>query len=124
MDFIKDEENSAITFEYNGKRYSMTKDEIYAAYRYQEKLFRLEDAENQIFDYVFGYDVDPDNLTVDEKEELEYFESENHVTLSELLRCASNVVFHFEDNFDCNVDENTQWTWAVRKTIDEIRSYA
>jgi len=49
-------EGRTIAFEYNGSTYALTEDEIKAAYRYQERWYRLDDARRQLNILIFGYE--------------------------------------------------------------------
>ena len=59
-----DNTKARVTFEYEGKVYQMTPEEIEAAYFYQERQYRKCDAEAAINAYVFG--LDPEALDGDD----------------------------------------------------------
>ena len=89
--------NTKHTFKYLGKTYEMTLEEIQAAYRYQLYLYRCEDAQNALSQ---KYDDDS---------------PEYRMCIDGLYR----IINIFEDDFDCNVDENTLWSNAIEKFVKE-----
>ena len=106
-----------IEFEYNGKKYVMTEEELEAAYRYKERQYLKEDALRQLNDLVF------DECEVDEDDEVESkkqrFESVYHITYEEACEMLDDFVDTFEDFADCNVDENQTWHNAIVEVLEE-----
>lgn len=122
MEFIKDVGRSAVCFEYNGKKYTMTRDEIEAAYRYQEHKYLLEDAERQLDIFIFGYEVDdPDNLTELEQDDAEYFLNRYGLTYEDAKKYTEAFVDKFESSFDCNSDENSTWDNSIRWVLQDLK---
>lgn len=76
---------------------NLTPEQIEAAYRYQDRAYRVQDAKNHIDD--LKLDIDKTQLTEDD---------------------YLNIAEYFLDHYDCNVDENTQWIWAVEKYLENF----
>ena len=55
---LMDKTKETVTFEFEGKVYQMTREEIEAAYRYREREYRQSDAEIALQYFVFGCDPD------------------------------------------------------------------
>ena len=107
----------AVTFEYNGKSYCMTSDELEAAYRFKEREYRKEDAKHAIECYVFG----DDDISGDERaEEQRYFEEKYGVKYDDLFAGAPEIVDIFFQKQDCNEGENTTWASANADYIRRI----
>lgn len=51
---LMDKTKETVTFEFEGKVYQMTSEEIEAAYRYREREYRQSDAEVAIEYFAFG----------------------------------------------------------------------
>lgn len=115
-------EREAVHFEHNGVHYFMTPEEIEAAYRCQEKLFRLQDAKYHLDDLVFG--VDPDAIPEDAvKEAIAEFEGYHNVRYSDVSTEDSLEMLaeHFLDNGDCNCAENDVWTDILLESFSALR---
>lgn len=105
---------------YNGKTYSMSEEQIEAAYRYQLHQYRLADAERQFKNIVYG--SDPDWLDEKECKQAENrFLNEYGFPVSDGLSMLEDFVRQFEDDFDCNTDENSMWENAITAVLDESR---
>jgi len=116
--FTMEPRTDVIRFEHDGKMYVMTADEIEAAYRYQERQYRLSDAERQF--NLFALGADPDSLDDDELHDaISSFEKVNGIGYEEAMGLLEAFADRYEDNFDCNVDENTAWENAVREVLEE-----
>lgn len=95
-------ENKIVVTSWTGKSWEMTPEQIEAAYRYKERQYRIEDAKNQLelnADWIeekYGYSYD---------EAIEYAE--------ELAEC-------FQDNFDCNMSENSLWSSFIMGMFDGL----
>lgn len=112
-------ERNTITFEHNGFTYTMSEDEIEAAYRYQEHRYRLDDARRHLNILIFECE-DPDPKCDVFKIDTHVFEKKYGITYEaasspEMLEKYVGV---FEKRFSCNGDENSQWNMAI---IDAIR---
>lgn len=116
--FTMESRADMVHFEHNGVKYAMTEQEIEAAYRYQERQYRLKDAKRQVNIFVFGVDEGGFDgpvsvqLKKDFTEEygISYEEAVSEDMLEEYLR-------RFENRFDCNYDENSQWEAAIRAVL-------
>lgn len=116
--FTIENAKEAVTFEYNGKSYCMTRDELEAAYRFKEREYREEDAKHAIECYVFG----DDDISDDERaEEQRYFEKKYGVKYDDLFAGASEIVEIFFEKQDCNEGENTTWASAIADYIQRIK---
>lgn len=114
-------QNDVVNFEYNGVKYAMTEQEIEAAYRYREHQYRLEDARRQFNTIVFGSDgesglddLEREQARTDfvERYGIGYEEASSDDMLEEYLR-------RFENRFDCNQDENSQWEAAIMAVLED-----
>lgn len=76
---------------------NLTSEQIEAAYRYQERAYRAQDAQRHVDD--LELDIDKNQLTDDD---------------------YLNIAEYFLNHYDCNVDENTQWIWAVEKYLENF----
>lgn len=113
--------NDVINFEHNGVKYVMTEQEIEAAYRYREHQYRLEDARRQFNTIVFGSDGASGLDDLKSKQAKADFsvrygigceEASSDDMLEEYLR-------RFENRFDCNQDENSQWEAAILAVLED-----
>lgn len=115
-----------ITFTHDGKQYTMTAEQIEAAYRYQQRQYRLEDAKRQLNTLIFGCDDGSDFDRPEEGEkEKEWFQSEYCITYAEAAddEMLEEFTRRFENRLDCNLDENGQWEAAVKAVlIDRIEA--
>lgn len=111
--------NSKVEFEYNGKKYVMSKEEIEAAYWYKDRQYRMEDALRQLNQFIFNED-DPvdEGASVDEKKR--WFECVYLITYEEACEMLDDFVDTFEDFADCNVDENQTWHDAIEEVLEEV----
>ncbi len=78
----------------------LTPEQIEAAYRYREFEYRVQDAENHVDDLV--PEIDKGYLTEDD---------------------YLHIAEYFLDHYDCNIDENTQWIWAIEKCFEDFSEY-
>lgn len=95
-------ENKIVVTSWNGKSWEMTPEQIEAAYRYKERQYRIEDAENQL-------DGNAD-----------WIEEEYGYSPDEIMDFADELVERFEDKFDCNVSENDAWVARITEMFDAI----
>lgn len=84
-------ENKIVVTSWNGKSWEMTPEQIEAAYRYKERQYRIEDAENQL------------ELNAD------WIQDEYGYSDDEIMDFADELAERFQDNFDCNESENDAW---------------
>lgn len=114
-----------VQFEYNGKKYAMTEDEIEAAYRYKESQFRKEDAVRQLNYFVFGYDKpgfdgNPDDASVSEMEDMADFEDRYGISFADAKGLADSFEAEFVAIIDCNVPENDLWHTAISTVLEDM----
>ena len=95
-------DNKIVVTSWNGKSWEMTPEQIEAAYRYKERQYRIEDAENQLelnADWIhdkYGYSDD------------------------ETMDFADELAERFEDRFDCNVSENDAWVARITEMFNSV----
>lgn len=105
-----------ISFEYMGKAYTMSKEEIDAAYWYKQQEFQMEDALVHLNYLVFGYDPDfedPENATPGELEDMECFQFQYGISYADAKKLLPKIVEKYNDHFDCNNAENDMWRYAI-----------
>lgn len=108
-------------FTYNGKVYDLSEDQIEAAYRYQLHQYRLADAERHFRFYVFDCDPEWECTEAEHKQAEEAFLQKYGIPVSEGLTMLEDFVQQFENDFDCNMDENSMWENAITTVLDEYR---
>lgn len=109
-----------VSFEYEGKTYVMTREEIEAAYRYQEQQYRKCDAVVAVDWFVFG--TDGESLSGEEyAQAVAEFEKNNGVTYEELVAEIPSIIGLFFQKADCNVPENQTWSEAVEDVVLRIK---
>lgn len=107
-----------VRFEHNGKTYSMTEEEIDAAYQFRRRQYLEEDARNQLYAYRDAISLP----SWSEEESNERFVESEGVSFDRALQMIPAIADLFEDEYDCNNDENNQWMNAIASVIgDEIR---
>jgi hypothetical protein len=108
-----------VHFIYNGKEYDMTSEQIMAAYRYQEHQFHLMDAKNSLEHLVFGDEYNED----ERKEAMRFFKETYGITYKAASTpdMLEEYLCQFEERFDCNFDENSQWENAVKSVLYEYK---
>lgn len=92
-------------------------------YRYQEYEYRKEDAKRQLNYLVFGDEGDPDNMSFEDwAKAVQPFldESYPNVTPREAIDAIPAYIQRFDDRFDCNTDENTQWELAIKAELSVL----
>ena len=110
-----------VDFDYNGRLYSMTWDELEAAFRYQDRQYMLEDAARNLEILAFGYTGDPlRTLTEEENLALAAFERDIGTTYAALTECLDEIVDEYSDIHDCNVADNDLWKTAIRNVARRI----
>ena len=90
----------------DGKSIELTNGEIYAAYRCQENMFRMQDARSHINELIINELV---------KNEV------NEGKINKLKKLNESdieiLVERFLDKYDCNYDENTLWERVINNYI-------
>lgn len=95
-------ENKIVVTNGNGKVWLMTPEQIEAAYRYKEHQYRIEDAENQL-------ELNADWI----KEKYGY-------SYDEVIEHAEELAECFQDNFDCDMSENSLWSSFITEMFDRL----
>ena len=105
-----------ITFEHEGKFFSMTEEAMDAAYRVMEMKHLREDAERQVEIFLYGCEKDclPDEEVASAAAE---FAANFHVTEADLKNHIDDIVSAFFMKMDCGVPENETWADAIDATI-------
>ena len=81
-----------------GESWEMTPDQIEAAYRYQNRKYRIMDAEHMIEEHF--------ELCNEDKEE---FKEEYGYSYDDMMADADYLADKFLDYYDCDIPENTIW---------------
>ena len=108
-----------VVFTHEGKSFALTSEEIEAAYRYQQKQYRLQDAVNQLNIFIAGVS-DPDWDDPDFAGDLKRFEEIHGISYEKALEMAEDFLLAFESLADCNVDENTAWQDAIGNVLSGL----
>ena len=108
-----------IKFAYNGVSYSMTPEEIEAAYGYRRRQNLLEDAERQLELYAFGATRD----CLDEKHiasELSDFQNQYGIPYELVLDNLVCIINQFERLRREDVDDDMTWVIAIEAVIKDL----
>lgn len=117
-----DERKDLVHFEHNGVGYTMTHQEIEAAYRYQEHQYRLQDAKRQLNIIIFGYDdADPEDSEFND--DLRRFERQYNTSYEKATACdmLEEYLRRYESRFDCDQSENDQWEAAILAVLEDAK---
>jgi hypothetical protein len=106
---------------YHNKTFFLSEEQIEAAYRYQLHQYRLNDAERQLMFIVYGNELDWECTEEEHKQAEEAFLQKYGFPVSEGLTMLEDFVQQFENDFDCNMDENSMWENAITTVLDEYR---
>ncbi len=118
---LMDKTKETVTFEFEGKVYQMTHEEIEAAYRYREREYRQSDAEVAIEYFAFGSE-DPESMTDAEyKRAVDSFEEQYGVKYNDLMKRAPEIVDLFFQKQDCNIAENQTWEDTIADVIQRMK---
>ena len=118
---LMDKTKETVTFEFEGKVYQMTREEIEAAYRYREREYRQSDAEVAIEYFAFGSE-DPESMTDAEyKQAVDSFEEQYGVKYNDLMKQAPEIVDLFFRKQDCNIAENQTWEDTIADVIQRMK---
>ena len=119
---LMDKTKETVTFEFEGKVYQMTREEIEAAYRYREREYRQSDAEVAIEYFAFGSE-DPESMTDAEyKQAVDSFEEQYGVKYNDLMKRAPEIVDLFFQKQDCNIAENQTWEDTIVDVIQRTKT--
>lgn len=118
---LMDKTKEQVTFEFEGKVYQMTREEIEAAYRYREQEYRQSDAEVAVEYFAFGSE-DPESMTDEEyKQAADSFEEQYGVKYKDLMDSVPEIVGLFFQKQDCNIAENQTWEDAIADVIQRMK---
>ena len=118
---LMDKTKETVTFEFDGKVYQMTREEIEAAYRYREREYRQSDAEVAIEYFAFGSE-DPESMTDAEyKQAVDSFEEQYGVKHNDLMKRAPEIVDLFFQKQDCNIAENQTWEDTIVDVVQRMK---
>ena len=117
---VSDEPRAAlIRFEYDSSEYALTEKEIEAAYRYQLRQHRLEDAKRNLS--ILAFNVDDAGCLTDAEvaAKKQDFERRYGVSLEDASApdMLNEYLRRFENRFNCDYDENTQWEAAIEAVL-------
>lgn len=104
----------------------LTEEELLKAYREQERIFQLNDAYNQLCDYL-GFVVDNTEPSAEDKAAIQQFTFEYGFNPSWLVNKDSpyyaleRIVDKFNHYHDCNLDENSLYQSICEQVLDELR---
>lgn len=119
---LMDKTKETVTFEFEGKVYQMTREEIEAAYRYREREYRQSDAEVAIEYFAFGSE-DPESMTDAEyKQAVDSFEEQYGVKYNDLMKRAPEIVDLFFQKQDCNIAENQTWEDTIVDVVQRMKT--
>lgn len=118
---LMDKTKETVAFEFEGKVYQMTREEIEAAYRYREREYRQSDAEVAIEYFAFGSE-DPESMTDAEyKQAVDSFEEQYGVKYNDLMKRAPEIVDLFFQKQDCNIAENQTWEDTIVDVVQRMK---
>lgn len=118
---LMDKTKETVTFEFEGKVYQMTREEIEAAYRYREREYRQSDAEVAIEYFAFGSEY-PESMTDAEyKQAVDSFEEQYGVKYNDLMKRAPEIVDLFFQKQDCNIAENQTWEDTIVDVVQRMK---
>lgn len=104
----------------------LTEEELLKAYREQEHIFQLNDAYNQLCDYL-GFNADNTEPSAEDKAAIQQFTFEYGFNPSWLVNKDSpyyaleRIVDKFNYYYDCNLDENSLYQSFCEQVLDELR---
>ena len=82
----------------NGE-FTLTTQQLEDAYRYQEMFYTIEDAKRQVEEYLESYNY---SIEYTDKKPIKATEED-----------YENIAAYFLTGYDCNIDNNTLWLWAI-----------
>lgn len=105
-----------VKFTHLGLEYEMTEKQIEAAFRYQQMQYRRQDAKCQLDEFIYG--GDPDEIkTIDREMSELYFKEQYGMNAADAYKKIDQIVWRFDGDDSCNVDENTTWQNAIRSVL-------
>lgn len=106
-----------IEFTYCGQKYSMTQEEIDAAFWYTCHQVTLNEAARRFYDFVFSENgLQPGDTTYDEEDAL--FRQKYGISYTEACTLVPKIAELFSDSYDQDTDEDEQWDDAIRRALD------
>ena len=105
-----------IKFEYQGKQYELTPQEINAAYFYRLNKDRLEDAKRHLEMRVFGDEIHTLNERVVEDAKA-IFRVRYGIDYTQIQSKLDDIVTHYEMLYDAGTDDNALWSLAIDKVL-------
>ena len=78
--------------------------QVEAAYRYQEMFYTVKDAKREVEEYLesYNYSIEYTDKTPIKATEEDY----------------ENIATYFLKRYDCNIDNNTRWVWAIERYFE------
>ena len=101
---------------YHGKRYEMTDEQVEAAYRFRQRQYEMQDAKNQLAEFIYGDDpstMSDFDIQYQEQDFLERY----HITPAEAFNKLEKIVSRYDSDADSNLDENAQWRNAIQNVL-------
>lgn len=98
----------------NGKSYWLSKEEIEAAYRYQQGINTLKDARMHLIARYLGWGESDNPMT--DPISIEAFEREAGMTWAEAQKLIPTIAGYYENGF---FDDDALWDGAVDAAVDE-----
>lgn len=105
-----------IKFTHLGVEYEMTEQQIEAAFRFQERRYRMADARYQLDEFIYG--DDPGCLSYFDREyQEESFWERYGMYPAEAYTMLDKILDRFEKNESCDKEENTVWQDSIREVL-------
>lgn len=114
--------NMATRFEYNGKMYSMTEQEIEAAYVYRTQQYMLSDARMHLNTVAFGCaNASCIYSTETLEEEKQKFLGNYGITFEEASspKMLERFIDKYTENWDSNESDYGMWQHAIKDVLKE-----
>ena len=88
-----------VTIQGIDSEFTLTAQQLEDAYRYKEMFYTVMDAKRQVDEYLesYNYSINYTDKTPIKATEEDY----------------ENIATYFLKNYDCNIDNNTMWIWAI-----------
>lgn len=118
---LMDKTKELVTFEFEGKVYRMTPEEIEAAYRYREREYRQSDAEVAIEYFAFGSEGTESMTDAEYKQAVDSFEEQYGVKYNDLMKQAPEIADLFFQKQDCNIAENQTWEDTIADVVQRMK---
>lgn len=111
-----------IEVRYNQNIFYMTPLQIEAAYRYQQKQYRLQDCRNHLEELAFGGPAEYIEECQENELRRTFFERYG-VEYTDALNLLDEMLQRFEKRENCNIDENMIWETAITEVLLEHRNH-